>query len=126
MANERARQLRNGATAAERRLWYRLRELKPVGHKFRRQVTIDRYIVDFACLSKRLIVEVDGATHGTEAEIEYDHSRQRHLEKEGFIVLRVTNADVADNIEGVMEMIVDAVARCRTPTPDPSPQGGGG
>ena len=125
MVNEHARELRKRATAAERRLWHRLRELKSVGHKFRRQAPIDRYIADFVCLSKRLIVEVDGETHGSEAEIEYDYTRQRYLEKEGFVVLRITNADVADNIEGVMEMILNALVCCESPTPDPTPQGGG-
>jgi very-short-patch-repair endonuclease len=62
MANERARSLRHNSTNAERRLWYFLRGLKPQGYKFRRQVPVDQYIVDFACLSARLIIEVDGDT----------------------------------------------------------------
>jgi very-short-patch-repair endonuclease len=80
LANKRARELRNNATAAERKLWYRLRELKVAGQKFRRQVPIDHFIVDFACLSHRLIIEVDGATHATDAEIASDMRRQRYLE----------------------------------------------
>jgi very-short-patch-repair endonuclease len=128
LVNGRARELRTNATAAERRLWHRLRDLKVSGQKFRRQVPIDHFIVDFACLSHRLIVEVDGATHATDAEIAGDLRRQRYLESQGFSVLRFSNMDVATNIDGVMESVVDAlntfVAEA-TPTPNPSPQGGG-
>ena len=122
MANERARHLRRNRTDAERRLWRELRGLKQAGFKFRQQVPIDPFIVDFACLSRRLIVEVDGGTHGTDAEIAHDERRNRYLEDRGFRVLRVWNSEVRENIEGVMDIIV---ATLHTPTPDPSPQGGG-
>ena len=128
MANERARELRKNATAAERRLWHRLRALKVSGQKFRRQLPIDHFIADFACLSHRLVIEVDGATHGTDDEIESDKRRQRYLESQGFMVLRFTNMDVMTNIEGVMDVIVgvlDGRACQLTPTPNPSPHGGG-
>ena len=61
--------MRRNRTDAERRLWWRLRELKQIGFKFRQQVPVDRFIVDFACLSERLIVEVDGGTHSTGSEL---------------------------------------------------------
>ncbi|MBS0268048.1 MAG: endonuclease domain-containing protein [Proteobacteria bacterium] len=128
MANEHARELRNNATAAERRLWHRLRVLKVSGQRFRRQVPIDHFIADFACLSHRLIVEVDGATHATDEEIESDTRRQRYLESQGFMVLRFQNSDVVTNIDGVMDTVVgvfDQLAYEITPTPNPSPQGGG-
>jgi very-short-patch-repair endonuclease len=128
LANECARELRNNATAAERKLWYRLRELKVAGQKFRRQVPIDHFIVDFACLSHRLVIEVDGATHAMDTEIADDTRRQRYLESQGFMVLRFKNTDVATNIDGVMDVIVgvlDGFAGETTPTPDPSPRGGG-
>jgi very-short-patch-repair endonuclease len=123
MANENARQLRKNRTSAERRLWRELRQLKQVGCKFRQQVPIDHFIVDFACLSRRLIVEVDGGTHSTDREIARDARRERYLKEQGFRILRVWNADVRENMEGVMDTIVGALD---TPTPDPSPQGGGG
>ena len=122
MVNERARQLRRSRTLAERRLWYRLRELKRVGYKFRQQVPIDNFIVDFACLSQRLIIEVDGGTHSTDQELARDARRERYLRDQGFRILRVWNSEVRQNIEGVMDTIVAAL---HTPTPDPSPQGGG-
>ena len=122
MANEFARHLRRNRTEAERRLWWRLRELKHAGFKFRQQVPIDRFIVDFACLSQRLIVEVDGGTHSTEQEVAPDLRREHYLKNQGFRIVRVWNSDVGQNLEGVMDTIVAAL---HTPTPDPSPQGGG-
>ena len=122
MANEYARYLRKNKTSAERRLWRELRPLKQVGFKFRQQVPIDRFIVDFACLSQRLIIEVDGGTHSSEAELRKDAVRERYLRDQGFRVLRFWNADVRENMQGVMDTVVAAL---ETPTPDPSPQGGG-
>ncbi len=78
MANERARALRRQRTPAERKLWWRLRELKTHGFKFRQQAPIDGFVVDFVCLSARLIVEVDGGTHSTEDEVAADTRRQRY------------------------------------------------
>lgn len=121
MANEFARHLRRNRTSAERALWRRLRTLKVQGFKFRQQAPIDSYIVDFACLSQRLIVEVDGATHATDEERSRDATRQVYLEMQGFRVLRFWNDDVMRNIEGVMDQIVLTLV-----TPNPSPQGGGG
>jgi len=109
MANEKARELRKSRTAVERRLWWKLRGLRPAGFKFRQQVPIDRYIVDFACLSKRLIVEVDGGTHSTNAEVARDKRREQCLRDQGFRILRVWNSDVRENIDGVMDTIVDAL-----------------
>ncbi|HEY5829466.1 MAG TPA: endonuclease domain-containing protein [Hyphomicrobiaceae bacterium] len=122
MANEYARYLRKNKTSAERRLWRELRPLEQVGFKFRQQVPIDRFIVDFACLSQRLIIEVDGGTHSSEAELRKDAVRERYLRDQGFRVLRFWNADVRENMQGVMDTVVAAL---ETPTPDPSPQGGG-
>jgi very-short-patch-repair endonuclease len=139
MANQRARELRNNATSAERRLWLQLRKLKATGFKFRRQMPIDPFIVDFACLRYRLIIEADGATHGTDSEIAYDARRQSYLEHQGFKVLRFSNDDVVTKIEGLMDVVVSALEGMgdagrysprvpvppRAPTPGPSPQGGG-
>jgi len=122
MASERARYLRRNRTATERRLWWQLRELKRIGFKFRQQVPIDHFIVDFACLSQRLIIEVDGGTHSTDQEVARDARRERHLKDQGFRIVRVWNSDVRQNIGRVMDMIVGEL---ETPTPDPSPQGGG-
>jgi ring-1,2-phenylacetyl-CoA epoxidase subunit PaaD len=117
MANERARELRKNRTAAERRLWWKLRGLKPAGFKFCQEVSIDHYIVDFACLSKRLIIEVDGGTHCTDAELARDKRREQYLRDQGFRILRVWNSEVRENIDGVMDTIVDALGPPPPPTP---------
>ncbi|WMT79318.1 endonuclease domain-containing protein [Bradyrhizobium sp. Ash2021] len=73
--------------------------------KFRRQHPIDRYVVDFVTLDGKLIVEVDGVTHAEPSEVAKDKARSEVLETCGFLVVRVSNTDVYDNLEGVLEMI---------------------
>jgi very-short-patch-repair endonuclease len=124
MANERARDLRSNQTDAERKLWWRLRVLKREGFHFRRQAPIDHLIVDFACYSARLIIEVDGGQHNWDVGIRRDLTRDAYLRDQGFHVLRFWNHEVLSNTDGVEEIIRDALTRI-TPTPNPSPQGGG-
>ena len=102
---KRARQLRASQTSAESRLWYALRNRRLARWKFRRQNQIDKYIVDFVTLEGKLIVEVDGATHSTEEELQRDIERTRVLEACGFHVIRVSNIDVYDNLEVVLAFI---------------------
>ena len=104
-----AAHLRTAQTRAEAKLWQALRGRRPNGWKFRRQCPIDRFIVDFVCHDAKLIVEVDGATHGTTEEQSKDRVRTQMLEACGFHVLRVTNADVVDNLDGVRETILAAI-----------------
>jgi very-short-patch-repair endonuclease len=92
-------------TDAEVILWVRLRRRSLNGHRFRRQHPIAQYIADFASVSGRLVIEVDGATHSSPAEIEYDRQRDAFLDMRGWSVLRVTNLDVYENLEGVLERI---------------------
>jgi very-short-patch-repair endonuclease len=102
---KKARQLRASQTSAESRLWYALRNRRLARWKFRRQHQIDKYIVDFVSLDGKLVVEVDGATHSTETELQHDTERTRVLESCGFHVIRVSNVDVYDNLEGVLAFI---------------------
>jgi len=102
---QRARTLRARQTSAESRLWRELRGRRLSRWKFRRQHLIDRFIVDFVTIDGKLIVEVDGATHSTQVEIARDEDRTRILESCGFQVLRVTNIDVYENLDGVLELI---------------------
>jgi very-short-patch-repair endonuclease len=99
----RARTLRANSTDAERALWRMLRARFVEGHKFRRQYRVRPYIVDFICLERRLIVEVDGAHHAERAG--YDAQRDRMLHAEGFRVLRFSNRDVLTRAEDVVEVI---------------------
>ncbi len=116
-----ARELRKKLTFAEDKLWQRLRHGQ-LGVKFRRQHCIDRFIVDFYAREPRLIIEVDGPIHETQQE--YDAWRQSVLEHLGYRVLRFTNDDVLANVEGVIQVISEAIAGA--PTPNPSPVNGGG
>ena len=101
----RARALRASQTSAEAKLWQALRNRRLARWKFRRQHSIDRYVVDFVTLDGKLIVEVDGVTHAEPSEITRDKARSDVLEACGFLVVRVTNTDVYENLEGVLEMI---------------------
>jgi very-short-patch-repair endonuclease len=116
----RARGLRTSQTDAEQKLWHRLRNHHLQGWKFRRQHEIDRYIADFACPDAGLVVELDGGQHG--GQMAYDQIRTRKLEGMGYRVLRFWDNDVLTNIEGVLEVILEALA---SPAPHPSPLPGG-
>jgi very-short-patch-repair endonuclease len=99
----RARTLRRNQTSAEVKLWGALRKQTLNGHRFVRQAAIGNYIVDFLCREKMLIIEVDGATHGDADEVAYDARRTAYLEAQGFEVFRVWNADVYENLNGVLD-----------------------
>ena len=131
-----ARTLRREATSVERRLWSGVRRQQIGGFKFRRQVVLGALIADFACYEARLILEVDGATHSTEAELSRDTAREQALRAFGYAILRFTNDEVFRNLDGVLETIRLKVAELRpriegqtfeggaTPLPCPPPQGG--
>ena len=97
-----ARTLRKKQTDSEKLLWRHIRAKQMEGIKFRRQQPIGNYVVDFICLEKSLIIEVDGGHH---AENRKDEERDEWLNSEGFKVLRFWNNEVLTNIEGVLEVI---------------------
>lgn len=101
-----AKKLRADQTQAETLLWRRLRNQRLGGFKFRRQVPRGAYIVDFLCAEAKLIVEVDGATHGTPAEVAYDHRRTAFLGGLGFRVIRFWNDDIETDIDMVLHAIL--------------------
>ncbi len=112
-------------TEAERFLWRQLRLRQFGGHKFRRQQPIGKYIVDFVCLERQLIIEVDGGHHSE--QVSYDQERDAWLEKQGFFILRFWDNEVLKEIESVKEVIMKALEeRSNTPHFTPPPQGGGG
>src|SRR6266568_7945315 len=121
MASSNARSLRQNPTDAEIRLWSKLRRRQVDGHRFRRQVPIGRYVVDFVCLEQRLIIEADGGQHSENLE---DDVRTAWLERQGFRILRFWNNDVLTNTEGVLIIIQQHLAP-GTPLPDPPPRGEG-
>ncbi len=105
----RARALRKNDTEAERCLWEDLRGSRLNGFKFVRQLPVGPYFADFACRSAKLIVEVDGATHGDLHEVVYDKKRTRFLEEQGWVVHRVWNDDVYKERVAVCEGILLAL-----------------
>jgi very-short-patch-repair endonuclease len=106
-----AKQLRRRLTDAEVILWSRLRYWP--GAKFRRQHPVGIYIADFACVAARLIVEVDGATHSSDAEVAHDLTRTKYLEQRGWRVFRVTNHEIYKSLDDTLS----AIARLLPPPP---------
>ncbi|MEJ0012524.1 MAG: endonuclease domain-containing protein [Bauldia sp.] len=102
--------MRQAMTPAEARLWQWLRKPGIAGLRFRRQVPLGPYIVDFLCPQKALIVEVDGGHHASPGPGTRDARRDVWLSDQGYKVVRVWNSDVMTNIEGVCAAIVAAVA----------------
>jgi very-short-patch-repair endonuclease len=98
-----ARMLRFGMTDAEERLWSRIRGNQLDGYRFRRQVPIGQYIVDFACKSAHLAIELDGGQHATAADA--DATRTEYLQSRGFRVLRFWDNDVLKETDAVLEAI---------------------
>ncbi|MDI6045342.1 UvrD-helicase domain-containing protein [Flavobacterium yafengii] len=102
---EKAKEMRKQPTHAEKVLWMELKSKSLKGYKFRQQHLIDDFIVDFVCLSKKLVVEVDGDYHFTEEQIELDINRTQTLIKLGYKVIRFTNEQVIKNISEVLKRI---------------------
>jgi very-short-patch-repair endonuclease len=123
-----AQRMRAQPTDAERVLWQRLRhDIALAGSHFRRQALIGPFIVDFASLKAKIVIELDGGQHNWQQQS--DALRQRQIEAAGYRVLRFWNNDVLGNLEGELNEIQSAL----TPTPDleselrspRTPQGGG-
>lgn len=113
MIHQHARQLRNDATDAERKLWQQLRGRQLFDFKFRRQYPLAGYIADFACIEAKLVIELDGGQHLK--QVEYDAERSHKLAINGYKVLRFWNDDVLLRTELVLEQV------CRELQPHPSP-----
>ena len=117
----RARRLRGNATETERLLWRALRR-NQLGWRFRRQFPIPPYVVDFACLEARLIIEADGGQHAEPG----DHDRRdRLLQDRGWRILRFWNDEVLRNPDGVLQRIWETLEGDPHPTPPPQAGEGG-
>ena len=103
---------RRSSTAAEQKLWQHLRGTQ-LGARFRPQYSVDAYIIDFYAPRLKLAIEVDGDSHFTHEAMDYDQQRTAYLNGFGIEVLRFTNLEVVDKIEGVLAAI-DAAVRRRT------------
>jgi very-short-patch-repair endonuclease len=110
MSRARARQLRKQSTGTERILWRQLRSRRLMNHKFRRQHTIEPYILDIYCPERRLAVELDGGGHNLMSERRYDAKRTEFLTNRGILVLRFWNRQVRENVTAVLHTIILALA----------------
>jgi len=119
---DRSRSLRAGSTDAERALWAHLKARNLAGCKFRRQYAISGFVVDFVCLERRLVVELDGGQHVEQSA--YDERRSAILSKSAFRVIRFWNDDVLLRMESVLEEILRQLQT--PPSPQPSPASGRG
>ena len=125
LGEHRPRSLRNNATDAERALWLRLKGRQLERCKFRRQHPFADYILDFVCLERRIVVELDGSQHRDASA--YDATRSEFLRAAGFVVLRFWNNEVFGEVDGVLEVIRrELIARVRTPSPPNPPLEGEG
>lgn len=94
----------------ERKLWYFLRKKQIQGVKFRRQCSIGKYIVDFYSFEKKLVIEVDGDSHFVSEEAEkYDQKRSQYIQSNGLRILRFTNIEIMQNIEGCIARIEEVL-----------------
>ncbi len=115
-----ARELRNQATAQERTLW-RYLSASQLGYKFSRQMPVGPYFCDFLCRQAKLVVELDGYSH--DLSVAADERRDHFLRAQGFHVLRFTNAEVEQNVEGVVSAISAALSAMPTPGPSRKQEG---
>ena len=134
---QRAQALRQNQTSAEGLLWHYLSRKQLAGYRFRRQQPIGPYIADFACLSEKLLIELDGGQHAERTAS--DNRRDRFLQEKGYRVLRFWNHEVFENCFGVLESIYAALphhppleggskdgslsGRGSPPPPQPAPDG---
>jgi len=115
---QRARRLRKSRTLGERAVQEYLRALRPFGAHFRREVPIGPYVVDFAWLSARIVIEVDGASHSIEGRADEDIERDAFLRSQGFRVIRIRDQDAIANRPSAFALVEEAVwSRLKTPPP---------
>ncbi|MFV5696776.1 UvrD-helicase domain-containing protein [Flavobacterium sp. ZT3R17] len=120
---EKAKEMRKQPTHAEKVLWMELKSKSFEDYKFRQQHLIDDFIVDFVCLSKKLVVEVDGDYHFTEEQVELDNNRTITLNKLGYKVIRFTNEQVIKSISEVLKRIQEEIQNSNLSVSSPSPSG---
>ena len=111
-----AKILRKKNTPMEIKIWNRLRSRRLMGLKFRRQCPLGSYIVDFVCIEKKLIIEIDGGQHNEEKQEEYDKRRTNFLNDLGYDVLRFWNNEVLLQFDAVMEKIYQHVSVIHIPS----------
>ena len=109
------RLLRKQQPRSEELLWRKLRSRQLAGFKFRRQYSIDRYVVDFYCSDAQLVVEIDGDSHFTPEAQKYDKIRESYFGSLGLTTIRFTNLEVKENLAGVLMVIQEATKKKQVP-----------
>jgi adenine-specific DNA-methyltransferase len=104
-----AKSMRSKMTPTEQKMWYYLRNNRLCGYKFKRQVVIGDFIVDFVSDSEKLIIEIDGGQHNSEDSLEYDRKRTEYLNDKGYKVLRFWNNQVLNEMDVVLDLIYRAL-----------------
>jgi leucyl-tRNA synthetase len=100
----RAKALRRNMPECEAILWKKIQNSK-LGAKFSRQRLIGNYYVDFICFEKKLIIELDGEQHGTEAAIKYDNKRTDFIKSQGYVLIRISNGDIKRSLNAVLNSL---------------------
>jgi very-short-patch-repair endonuclease len=116
---EKRRLLRHNQTRAEAMVWEEIRKRKILGQRFLRQFSVNAFVVDFYCPKLKLVIEIDGVTHQTEEEKEYDKQRQSEIELLGIIFLRFKNEEVFEDLESVVQVIKNKVEELINPPQSP-------
>jgi len=101
-----AKELRKNQTAAEQRLWQRIKNKQLGGFRFLRQYIIDRYIADFYCSKAKLAIEIDGGIHNDDDIKAYDQIRENAIKTHGIRVIRFTNDEIFSNLDNVLEQLL--------------------
>jgi very-short-patch-repair endonuclease len=104
-----AKSLRKKITPAEKLLWENLRNRKLNNIKFRRQHPIERFVADFYCHEKKLVIELDGGIHNDPNQKEYDDGRTAEIEKYNIRIIRFKNEEILNNIKNVLEKIKEII-----------------
>ncbi len=110
---QQARSLRKRQTPAEQILWEKIRNRRINDKKFRRQVPVGPYVVDFLCCELKLVIEVDGDVHAGKEE--YDLSREKYLEEKGYHIIRFTNGEIFYELENVLHRLFDVTLNSPLP-----------
>ena len=116
--------MRHVSTDAEKKFWWMVRDRRLGGYKFKRQYPIGRYIADFVCIERKLVVELDGSQHAEQKD--YDAERESFFASQGFRIVRFWNPEFLKNQDGVAYQLLALLDGEKTPSPQPSPPLRGG
>ena len=120
---DKRRKLRQSSTYAEKIVWMNLRNRQMAGYKFKRQYSVDKYVIDFYCPELKFAIEVDGISHHSTAKKIYDKKRQKYLESFGIKFIRITDEELSGNSNKAFDRIENAMKEFSKP---PSPIQGEG